>query len=243
MRTNDVISIEETSTKKFFADRASKYSAENPYAVTLYQDDNPELVSKRNAAEIEKLMPVIDLSEDSFILDIGCGIGRWADAIKKTVRKISGYEGIDFSEELIKIASERNGDPRYHFQTGGVTDVGRIFRDKKFNRIMMMGVSIYLNDEVLLDGLNQISAVCENESRIVFREPVGIEKRLSLKDFYSDELKTEYSAIYRTKEELMAFYKDTLIKDGFALADSGPMYEDKLNNRKETTQWFFSFIR
>ncbi len=243
MRTNDYVNIEETKTKSFFSDRAKKYSSDNPYAVTMYQEDNPELVKQRNLAEIKKLAPIVNLDENSVVLDIGCGIGRWADAIKSIDTGISAYYGIDFSEELIKIANDRNSDPKYVFQVGGVTDITRLFYDKKFNRIMMMGVAIYLNDDALAKGLSQIAEISDRSSTIVFREPIGIDNRLSLKDFYSEELQTEYNAIYRTKDELMTFYKESLINAGFKLAESGPMYEEKLNNRKETTQWYFSFVR
>ena len=243
MRTNDRISIDQKDTKRFFSDRAKKYSENNPYAVTLYQDNNPDLVEQRNNAEINKLMPKLRLSSNSTVLDIGCGIGRWADAIKKTDSGISEYYGVDFSEDLISIANDRNDSLAYHYLVGGITDIKKLFPKKRFNRVLMMGVEMYLNDDVLVDGLEQITDICADKAVIVFREPIGIEKRLSLKKYYSDDLKTDYNAIYRTKDELMGFYEETLIRAGFSIVEFGPMYEEKLNNRKETVQWFFSFSR
>ncbi len=44
-----------TSTRDFFKKRAQKYNVENPYSVTMYQDNNADLVHKRNQYETEKL--------------------------------------------------------------------------------------------------------------------------------------------------------------------------------------------
>ena len=45
----------------------------------------------------------INFNKSSKILDIACGIGRWADAIPDEVFE---YCGIDFSDELVEIAKK-----------------------------------------------------------------------------------------------------------------------------------------
>ena len=77
----NIENIDYEQTLNFFNKRADKYKEENPYSVTMYQDDNPTLVEKRNRAETEKLLPLLRLDDESKILDIACGIGRWSDAI------------------------------------------------------------------------------------------------------------------------------------------------------------------
>ena len=81
------------ATQAFFNNRAGKYNKDNPYSVTMYQDNNPELVKRRNAKEVEKLLPLLKLDKKSKVLDIACGIGRWSDAITTEIDK---YCGIDF---------------------------------------------------------------------------------------------------------------------------------------------------
>ena len=78
------------------------------------------MVEQRNKAEIDRIVPVAGFSEDAVILDIGCGIGRWADAIKSQRCNIVEYYGIDFSEDMIRIANQRNDDPKYHFEVGKI---------------------------------------------------------------------------------------------------------------------------
>ena len=97
--------IDYMETKQFFKNRADKFKEDNPYAVTMYQDDHPELVRERNKKEIEKLKPMLAVDQDTKLLDVACGIGRWADAITENIKE---YCGVDFSGELIKIANERN---------------------------------------------------------------------------------------------------------------------------------------
>ena len=67
------LDIQYEDTKEFFAKRASCYHEDNPYSVTMYQDNNPELVVKRNEREIAFLMPKLQLSESSRVLDVACG--------------------------------------------------------------------------------------------------------------------------------------------------------------------------
>ena len=45
--------IDYSETKQFFKHRADKFKEDNPYAVTMYQDDHPELVHERNQKEVE----------------------------------------------------------------------------------------------------------------------------------------------------------------------------------------------
>ena len=74
---------------------------------------------------------------------------------------------------------------------------------------------------------------------VCVRLPIGLDERLTLKDFYSEELQSDYNAIYRTRDEMMKLFDDTLLADGFRITDEGFMFDaPELNNRKETTQYY-----
>lgn len=51
--------IDYNKTKDFFQHRADKFQKNNPYSVTMYQDNNAELVRERNEHEIKKLIPYL----------------------------------------------------------------------------------------------------------------------------------------------------------------------------------------
>lgn len=242
--SEEITDIDYKETRQFFKKRAEKFNVDNPYSVTMYQDNNKELVLERNYKETEKLLPLLGVTKESKILDIACGIGRWADALPEDIHK---YCGIDFSSELIEIANSRNHKDNYDFYEGSVTELEQILSKngkEKFNTVLMMGILIYLNDDDIYTSLEQIENACEEHAVICIREPIGIENRLTLKDFFSDELKDNYNAIYRTREELMCFFKDSFLEHGFKIRQEGFLFdEDALNNRKETAQYYYVLER
>lgn len=118
--TEEIVDIDYHETKRFFEKRADKFSADNPYSVTMYQDHNKELVRERNRKETEKLLPLLKLHEDSRVLDVACGIGRWADAMPDYIEQ---YCGVDFSGELVEIARQRNKKDNFYFYEGAADKI------------------------------------------------------------------------------------------------------------------------
>lgn len=242
---NSVEKIQYEETQNFFKGRASKFNEENPYSVTMYQDNNPQLVIERNIHEISVLKPLLDLNEESSVLDIACGIGRWADSMNENINK---YCGIDFSPELIEIAHKRNSAcEKKTFLVGAANETKKVLEENnqgKFNVVLLIGILMYLNEDDVIDTLMQIVDVLEEHAVICVREPVGLDNRLTLKNFYSQELKDNYNAIYRTRTELMNIFKETLLKNGFEITKEGFLFEKaSLNNRSETEQYYYIFRR
>lgn len=239
-----ITKIDYDKTLEFFNKRAEKYQEGNPYSVTMYQDNNPTLVEERNRAETSKLLPLLRLDDQSKVLDLACGIGRWSDAI---TTDIAEYCGIDFSDHLIELAKQRHHNANRDFYVGAVDKVSDILTKNHkgyYNRILLIGILMYINDNDLIPIMNQLIRVSEEHACICIREPVGIDERLTLKEFYSEELKDNYNAIYRTRDELMSMFEKTLIPAGFQMTERGFLFEeDALNNRKETAQHYFILER
>ena len=242
--TEEVIDIDYKETKRFFERRADKFSDDNPYSVTMYQDRHTELVRERNRKETEKLMPMLNLNADSRVLDVACGIGRWADAMPDCIKE---YCGLDFSRELVEIARKRNKKDNFSFWEEAANEVEQIVQKTGggvYDRILMVGILMYLNDRDLADTLEQIEKISQEHTVICIREPIGILKRLTLKDFFSEELEDNYNAIYRTRQELRQFISNAFLQKGFAVSREGFLFdEDALNNRKETAQYFYILER
>ena len=242
--TEKVTDIDYGETKQFFKNRAGKFRKDNPYSVTMYQDNNKELVQERNKKEIERLLPLLGVDETSKVLDIACGIGRWADALPESIAE---YCGVDFSKELIDIAKQRNSKEQFVFLEGASYEIEEVLRrekKEKYNTVLMIGILMYLNDKDLLSTLEQVEKICENKTTICIREPIGIQERLTLKDFFSEELKDNYNAIYRSRKELMVFFEKAFIAHGFHIEEEGFLFEeDALNNRKETAQYYYILRR
>ena len=154
------------------------------------------------------------LDETSCVLDLCCGAGRLLEFMPENIAK---YRGIDFSSGMIDIARSLNNRDNAEFFTGSILEADKILADEKgtFNRTII----------------------------ICLKVSVGIGDRLTLKDFYSDKLQSDYSAIYRTRDEYMNIFAQTLEQDGFSITDEGFVFDDSLNNRKETTQYYFILER
>lgn len=242
--TEKITDIDYKETKQFFKKRAEKFKEDNPYSVTMYQDDNQELVRERNQKEVDKLLPMLKLQKKSRVLDVGCGIGRWADALPEY---IEAYCGVDFCGELIEIADKRNKKANFFFCEGATSEIEQVLQERekgKYNTVLVVGNLIYLNDEDIKTAFEQIERICEPHAVICIREPIGIEDRLTLKDFFSEELKDNYNVIYRTRAELMNFFEGSFLKKGFQIQKEGFLFdEDKLENRKETAQYYYILER
>lgn len=101
--------IDSEKIKKFFNNRAKK-DEEALLVKTEFSDK--ENVEKRQKEESELLLNKIDF-ENKKILEIGCGIGRWAEVFHD---KCDSYLGIDYSEDLIEIAKENYNYDNCHFR-------------------------------------------------------------------------------------------------------------------------------
>lgn len=242
---NEEINIDYDSTKEFFENRAQKYTEDYPYVTTMYQDNNPELTKIRDEYEKNMIYHMLKIQSDSKILDIGCGVGRWTELVYKNVLN---YLGIDFSDKLLEIARTRvkTIPGKIEFQQLAAQDIEnneKLIIKGKFNRFILSGVLLYLNDKDLERCFNGIISLSEFNSIIYIREPLAKKNRLTLKKHYSDELRTKYSAIYRTKKQYKQKIENFFIKNKFKIVKEGFLYPEPLNNRKETTQYYFILER
>ena len=86
-------------------------------------------------------------------------------------------------------------------------ELTRSGQESGFNRIIISGVLVYICDNDVHAGLKGLAKLLEEKCVIFVWEPCGKEQRLTLKDFPSGALKTDYNAIYRTKNEYDDFFK------------------------------------
>ena len=98
--------------------------------------------------------------------------------------------------------------------------------DKKFDIIFISGLLLYMSNNqitLLSDNLKQYS---KKGTKLIVREPVGINESYLILDRYSEDLDTNYSALYRTREELITIFEDIdfkLNKDEDMFQDGSPL--------------------
>ncbi|ALM85276.1 class I SAM-dependent methyltransferase [Bordetella sp. N] len=239
---NDKVDLEPTQVREFFETRGRNISSQNPLTSIMYQDKNPELAVQRDLFEKQRVLPLLQLNKSVHVLDIGCGIGRWAEPL---LGKVASYHGVDFSTSLIEAARSRVTDSSCSFQVLAGQDVAldRLPARRPVDRVIIAGVLIYLNDEDARRTLTAAASCCSTSALIYLREPIGLENRLTLKDFASEELGATYNSIYRSPAEMDELLADTLGAAGFKTTTSERLYPVHLNNRRETEQHIFVFER
>lgn len=236
----DAPQIDRHAVETFFAERARKHGELGSIRTVIYQDRSGTLAERRDAAEKRKLLPLLDLADSDRVLDVACGTGRWTEA----VLPLAGYyHGYDFCRELLAIARSRfEAFDNLKFTHVAVEDVSlqRLGEVAGFNKILAMGVLIYLNDGEMHRALRNVAMCASEHCRLLLREPVGVQARLTIKEHFSEDMQQYYNAIYRTEAELMDAFDAQLFSAGFRLQAVGDVYDDDgLNNRPDTRQrWY-----
>ncbi|WP_405316431.1 class I SAM-dependent methyltransferase [Methanobrevibacter sp.] len=223
--------INSEKVKDFFNKRASKDS-EGLYSIVLFQDkENSE---QRHEDEKKIFYENIDVSGKN-VLEIGCGVGRWAEALHG---KCDSYLGLDFSEELLEIAKESYKEfDDCNFQLMSATDikVDELIIKPPFDVVIFSGFLMYINDDdinIIMDEVNQITA---DDKKVFAMEPIShMDSRLTLKDFYSEGLESDYSAIYRTESEYVEFFEKLNCNE----IRTGNIFEE-LSDHSETGYMYF----
>lgn len=222
---------------KFFENRATRIGKLGPVRAVIYQDNHPDLAERRDYAEKARLLPILALDGTQRLLDIGCGTGRWTGDI---LPLCSHYHGIDFSPGLVEHARRRFEGmdcARFSIASADQFSLTSLGETKAFDRLLCCGVLIYLNDEDVERAFRCMAASSAPHSRILLREPMALDTRLTLQHHPSEELQHEYNAIYRTRDELEHLMASTLLRAGFTIREEGDLFLDSsMNNRTETRQ-------
>ena len=234
----DRLALNKNEIADFFEQRAQKFNAATPLTAILYQDNHPEIAERRDALERERVLPLLAFTGSERVLDIGCGIGRWAAAISD---RIATYHGIDASPSLIELAKSYCRRDNAFFHAAGVDDLTDewLAAYGPFDRVICSGVLIYLDDQQVASLLAAVSRHLAPGAIVYIREPMGLKARLTLSSEWSEELQSRYSAIYRSPDEINAVLSEAFAPPHHEVGRATLLFEQAdLNNRAETQQHF-----
>lgn len=208
----------DTKEVQAFYDKRAAAATSGDLGTVLLGNPDPRFQNQRNAYDRDYILPMLDIGPETRVLDIGCGIGRWAGFI---LPDCGFYCGVDFSPEMIRIATqvcrEKGGDSALYCMTAAeAAEQSADFYGGRFERVIAWGVFTYINDPDAERFFRQLPNLLAEHSIIYLGEPVGLKERLTLNDFPSEALQTTYSAIYRTPEEYMELYAP-LFDAGFSV--------------------------
>lgn len=242
------ISIDETSIKNFYESRAiEKVDIDIDAPVVLCGDKKKDKIYEWTKFEVENRLKLLNLDQDSRVLELGCGTGSISKFI---VNKVKEYIGVDYVKEFIDIINAREDidtGEKIHFLNLSFDDIIKnpniLPTENKFNRFIISGgVFMYINDEILEYGLNRLVNLLDEECIVYISEPISINERLTLDKFYSENLECEYSAIYRTCNEYDKLF-EAFYKENFKLKLNEEFFYNDIKLQKETKQWMFLLER
>lgn len=215
----DEFSIDEKANKDFWEMRAEKYSEEHPYVSIKLNDKKPDFSDKIDEYERKNILPMLHVKEDSYVIDIGCGVGRLAEALIDQCRY---YLGTDVSDGLIQIAKKRIvSETECDFLTMAFEELDnaseKVKYAGKYNRVIFAGLFLYMNDAQVSKSLENLLSILDEHALIYISVPMALQERITLADWESQDFDGEYNAIYRTKEEYMELYKP-LLDAGFSIS-------------------------
>lgn len=226
----DKIEIDNNSTKEFWENRANNIN--NLQTVLLGSDKTGIEQNTRNEHEKLIVESVIRQIQNPRILDIGCGIGRWAENL---INQFDYYVGVDFSEGFIDYASKKFSDNKnVKFCNNSILELDDTILSSNFNFIICTGVLMYINDSNIFDIFKAFRRV--TPEYVYIQESISLmDARLTLNQFESKDLQTNYNAIYRTKQEYEEYFKT----NGFDIIKTDLLLDNKSGAREETNAQYW----
>ena len=226
----DKIEIDNNSTKEFWENRANNIN--NLQTVLLGSDKTGIEQNTRNEHEKLIVESVIKQIKNPRILDIGCGIGRWAENL---INQFDSYTGVDFSEGFIDYASKKfNDNENIKFYNNSILNLDKEILNANFNFIICTGVLMYVNDSNIFNIFKAFRRI--TPEYVYIQESISLmDARLTLNKFESKDLQTNYNAIYRTKQEYEEYFKT----NGFDIIKTDLLLDNKSGAREETNAQYW----
>ena len=230
------VNIDTVNTISFYNQRAKTIkNREQEYTTVLLGDRDPEYAVKWDEYEKGFVLPKIMLNRNKVVLDLGCGMGRLADAVSDKVKE---YYGVDFSSEMIAVAKQNVRNNNCHFYTMSVVDAlsDPKITARKYDLVLMAGVSMYINEDELKESYRLLRNLVNKDSLFYFEESVGKIERLTLNHIWSEDLQDYYGAIYRTREEYKSLIDEYI--NGVEYIEEGYMNFLDKEEQTETSHWY-----
>ena len=230
------VNIDTVNTISFYNQRAKTIkNREQEYTTVLLGDQDPEYAVKWDEYEKGFVLPKLMLNRNKVVLDLGCGMGRLADAVSDKVKE---YYGVDFSSEMIAVAKQNVRNNNCHFYTMSIVDAlsDPKITARKYDLVLMAGVSMYINEDELKESYRLLRNLVNKDSLFYFEESVGKIERLTLNHIWSEDLQDYYGAIYRTREEYKSLIDEYI--NGVEYIEEGYMNFLDKEEQSETSHWY-----
>jgi SAM-dependent methyltransferase len=188
--------IDQSKVRGLFDRRAGLYGKVPLENITMFQEKLGDLAQRRDRIEREKLTAELEpyLTADWRVCDVACGTGRWTFHLAPRVAQVDGFDVSEGLVEICRSEAAAQGVDNVRFEVGSLTEFPF---STIYDLVLIAGVCVYSNDDEWATIAANLRGVTKPGSLIVVQEPVGSAGRYEVISVWSEELQSEYSAIYR----------------------------------------------
>jgi cyclopropane fatty-acyl-phospholipid synthase-like methyltransferase len=230
--------IDANKVKYFWEMRGEQFS-KIPFESIANLEENPELLALKVKIETEQVLPRLQLHDRLTILDLGAGVGQWAFRFAPHVKSVTAVE---YSKSLANIGIKKLHDNKIDNVKFVISPAENFNTNELFDVIFVSGLFVYMNDDQVEKLIPKFSKWVKQGGIVFLRDGVSILNiRHCIKDNFSSVLKTNYSALYRTRDE----YVNLFACNDFSLIEDRQMFDEgcPLNKYPETRLWYYIFRR
>jgi SAM-dependent methyltransferase len=228
--------IDSEKVKSFWKTRSDKYN-KLPFESIANLEEKSHLLEMKIKLEQECIMPLLSLTPQTEVLDLGAGVGQWTFRFSPLVKKVVAVEYMDSLVTIGRLEAQKNNYNNVEF----ITSPAEEFKsNQSFDLVFISGLFVYLDEKQAQQLIKNLYSLLKPGGRLLLRDGTSIlENTHYINNRYSDILNEHYSAIYRTREQYISLFKQinfNLIKDGQVFPEGCP-----LNKFSETRLWYYQF--
>lgn len=230
--------IDKKSVKDFWDSRAKTYG-KLPFESIANLEQDPQFLELKMRLESEKVFGWMGDLTGLKVLDLGAGVGQWTFRFQE--RRARSVTAVEYSKPLADIGREKVSKDKIDNIEFVVSPAEEFRTQSTFDVIFISGLFVYLNDDQASLLVDNLPAACGPDTVIFLRDGTGRSERYLIDNKPSEHLGTNYSAIYRTKEEYQALFD----RMGFDLIKDENMFDEgvPLNKYPETRLRLYQFVR
>lgn len=167
-------------------------------------EERPDLLAEKLRLEQSCILPHLPLSRDASVLDLGAGVGQWSFRFAPSVRRVVAVEYAESMAAIGRAEAKRLGHENVEFVVSSAED---FVPGEHFDLIFISGLLLYLNDQAVRRVLTTARAALATRGVVFVRDAISVlERRHVIAGRYSEALRADYSAIYRTAGEMRALF-------------------------------------
>ncbi len=218
--------------KEFWNSRADKVQELSGGVTVLgsFQGDQNKVINETKH-EVEMILQACGATKGKSLLDLGCGDGR---QLVHLCGQFQHVVGVDFSPKLLEIARQRIADTgsRADLYEG---DVSTFRMNERFDVLLLSGIIPCLDDTQMQQMLENLNSMAKPDATLLVRSSIALAERINVVNQFSEELKSRYTAFYRTIPEITAAFD----RIGWTLHTHEKLYQ----HRADTAVWWFELER